>query len=183
LTEQTRARPQITIYEWERSLESASLDSLVEDANFLHKTVGLQLRQTALDIWRIGRVLRREKDLVGHGNWMSHCRRRHPEISLDSIERYMRVGQIPIDQLPVLLDKTPRQAYRMLGVVKEKPSLPTYPAKQGTGEVNSSHMRNFEEEPWKHAQIECPYCDRTIEFAQKGDYFIVHPILRRTEET
>jgi len=183
LTEQTQAMPHITIHEWERSIGSASLDSLVEAANCLHKTVGYRLRQTAFDIWCLGRVLRREKELVGRGNWIGHCRRCHPEISLDSIERYMRVAQIPTDQLPAILDKTPRQAYLMLGLVKERPSFPIRPARQDRGKMNSSHMRNFADTSWKHALIRCPHCGGAIGFAQKGNYFVIGPPLRRTEET
>jgi len=176
LTEHIQAKPCVSIQDWERSVLSAGLDWLVGTANCLHQTVGLRLRQTALDIWCLGRVLRREKELVGHGNWIDHCRRLHPEISLDSIERYMRIGQIPVDQLPTILAKTPRQAYLMFGLVKKRPSLPTYPVEPEGDIVNSSHMRNFKGS-WKSALIKCPHCNGTIEFWRKGDYFIVGPKL------
>lgn len=176
MAEQTQAGAQITVHEWERSLGSASLDWLVGAANYLHKTVGFLVRQTAFDIWCVGRVLRREKELVGHGNWMDHCRRFHPEISLDSIERYMKVGKIPIDQLPAILDQTPRQAYLMLGLVKKRLSLPVYPVEHGRGKMNSSHMRNFEGGSWKHTLIECPHCTGKIDLARKGDYLITRGV-------
>ena len=148
------------------------MDWLVGTAKSLHTAVGFRLRQIAIDIWCLGRVLKREKEIVGRGNWMDHCRRCHQEISLDSIERYMRVSQIPIDQLPAIMDKTPRQAYLMLGLVKKKPSLPTHIAKQNRGKENSSHMRNSAEDSWKRALISCPYCDETIEFESKGECLI-----------
>jgi len=179
MTEQTQASPPMTINDWERNLETASIDWLVGTANFLHTTVGLRLRQTAIDIWCLGRILKREKEIVGHGNWIGHCKRFHPEISLDSIERYMRVGQIPIDQLPAILDKTPRQAYLMLGLVKKRPSLPTHRVEPDRGKVNSLHMRNFEE-PWKRALITCPHCNGAIELARKGDYFFAYATSRMT---
>lgn len=183
MTEQTLPNTWITINDWERSLGSAGLDWLVGTANQLHNTVDLQLRHTAFNIWCVGRVLRKEKELVGHGNWIDHCRRYHPEISLDSIERYVKVGETPIDQLPALLDKTPRQAYLMLGLVKKRPSLSTHPVKQDRSKANSAHMRNFEERSWKSALINCPLCDSALEFSTKGDCMIVRRVVCREPST
>ncbi len=168
MTEQTLPNKWITINDWERSLGSAGMDWLVNTVNYLHKTVNLRLRQTAIDIWCVGRVLAREKELVGHGNWMDHCRCFHPEISLDSIERYMKVGQISTDQLPALLDKTPQQAYTMLSLARKRSSLPAQPVKQDRSKANSAYMRNFEERSWKSALTECPYCYRRIKFETQG---------------
>jgi hypothetical protein len=163
---QVQEKSRVDIHDWERSLGSADLDSLVDTANSLHRTLGLRLRQTALDIWCIGRILTREKELVGHGNWMDHCKRFHPEISLDSIERYIRVGEISIDQLPAIVEKTPNQAYVMLGLVKKRTSLPTHPIEHD----NSSFVRNLKGS-WKVALFKCPRCNVTIEFSRKGNYW------------
>jgi hypothetical protein len=171
LTEQTLPNTWITINDWTRSLGSAGMDWLVNTVNYLHKTVNLRLRQTAIDIWCVGRVLAKEKELVGHGNWMDHCRRFHPEISVDSIERYMKAGQIPIEQLPALLDKTPRQAYVMLDLARKRSALPVQPVKQDRSKVNSAHMRNSEQ-GLIIALFECPYCDKKIEFSTEGTYGI-----------
>jgi len=56
-----------SLVDWERGLGSLNMDCLTATSNNLHVTVGLQVRQTAVNIWCIGRVLMREKELVGQG--------------------------------------------------------------------------------------------------------------------
>jgi len=172
MTEENKAPAGINIVDWERGLGSAGLDWLVGTSNQLHNNVGFQFRQTAVYVWCVGRVLRREKELVGHGNWIEHCKRCHSGISLDTVERYVRVGEIPVDQLPAILNKTPRQAYLMLGMVKKRPSLPSYPARQDKGKANSAHMRNLVVRSWKEGQFSCPYCDKPIKFDSDGRFLM-----------
>ncbi|MGA2785005.1 MAG: hypothetical protein ABSF09_09950 [Candidatus Bathyarchaeia archaeon] len=162
----------ITITEWEQSIEFEDLDNLVQAANNFYTSIIGQLRRTATDVWCLGRVLQREKELVGQGNWMDHCKRCHPEISLDSIERYMRVGEIPINQLPVLLDKTPSQAYRMLRPATKRPSLPAHPVESDSLKVDSAQLRKFERSPWISGYLECPYCNEKIALMRKGPYWM-----------
>lgn len=159
----------ITLVDWERDLRSLSMDHLTAHVKSLHQTMVFQFRQTAVHIWCIGRALSREKEMVGHGSWIDHCRRFHPEISLDSIERYMHVGKIPTDQLPALLDKTPSQAYLMLGLIKKRRSLPRHPTKQDNGKANSAHMRNFPKGLWASGLDHCPHCNGTIWFTLEGN--------------
>ena len=168
MTEENKAPAWISPADWERGLGSAGLDWLVGTANQLHNNVGFQFRQTALYVWCVGKVLRREKELVGHGKWIDHCRRCHPGISQDTIERYMMVGETPVDKLQGMLDMTPRQVYLMLGLVKKRPSLPSHPARQDEGKANSAHTRNLVVSSWKRALLSCPYCDGAIELNNNG---------------
>jgi len=145
--------------QWEQDIRSSGMDRMVEYVNALHRDVGLRLRQTALDIWGIGRVLKWEKEMVEHGNWIDHCKRCHREISIDSIERYMRIAEIPIDQLPIILEKTPRQAYLMLGILKKRPSLPGSVRGQDRWMENSAYVRNLKKAlTLLPIQITCPLC-------------------------
>ncbi|WP_455279343.1 hypothetical protein [[Eubacterium] cellulosolvens] len=162
MTEQNQIYPQaITFENFEKYLRSTSMDQLIAHVNGLYQAMVYYVRQTAAHIWFIGRALIREKEIVGHGNWMSHCRHFHSEISIDSIERYMKVGkEIPIDQLPILLDKTPSQAYQMLEI-KKKRSLPT---KQNNVKSNSANLRKFPKGFWASGLGNCPHCDGLIWF-------------------
>ncbi|HKM51735.1 MAG TPA: hypothetical protein VJZ75_11210 [Candidatus Bathyarchaeia archaeon] len=162
----------ITITEWEESMEVEDLDTLVQAANNYHESIIGQLRRTAIDVWCLGRILRREKELVGHGNWMSHCKKFHPEISLDTIERYMMIGKIPKDQLPSLLDKTLTQAYQMFRPAKKRPSLPAHPVESDSLKVDSAQLRKFEQSPWVSSYLQCPYCDGKIKLMLKGPFWI-----------
>ena len=172
MTEENKAPAGISLADWERRLGSAGLDWLVGTANQLHNNVGFHLCQTVYSIWSVGRVLRREKELVGHGNWIDHCRRCHPEIPLDSIERYMKVGETPVDQLQGMLDKTPRQVYLMLGLLKKRPSLPSHPARQDKGKANSAHMRNLVVSSCKLSLLSCPNCDMPFKVENNGGFLI-----------
>jgi len=104
---------------------------------------------------------------------MDHCKRFHPEISLYSIERYMAVGEIPIDELPALLDKTPSQAYRMVLPAKKSPSLPNDPVKSKSLKANSAQMRKFEDVLSLPGSLECPHCKRRINVSRAGAYLMV----------
>ena len=165
MTEQNQIHAQaITIVDWERNLRSLSLDHLTVHVNSLNQAMIFYVRQTAFHIWCIGRALSIEKELVGHGNWIDHCRHFHPEISLDSIERYMKVGKVSMDHVPDLLDKTPSQAYLMLGLIKKKSSHSRHPTKKDNGKSNSANMRNFPKGLWAHFLDHCPHCKRPIWF-------------------
>jgi hypothetical protein len=115
----------------EEYLESAKINDLTKTTNTMHRDICHQLRATAMDIWFVGRILKREKELVGHGSWMEHCKKYHPEISNRTIERYLRVGEIETSDLDSILDKTPQQAYLMLRILKEGKKLPS-PATRST---------------------------------------------------
>lgn len=135
------------------------------------------VRQTAAHIWCIGKVLNREKELAGHGRWMTHCKQVHPEISLDSIERYMQVAkEFPIDQVPTLLDKTPSQAYRMLDEIKKKRSLPRHPIKQDNRKSNSAQIRNFPKGLWASILDHCPHCNGSLWFTFEGNRLTIRAV-------
>ena len=171
MTEQSQNHPQaITLADWERKLKSLNMDHLIADVNSLYQAMVFYVRQTAVHIWCIGKVLSREKELAGHGRWMDHCRRFHPEISLDSIERYMQVAkEFPIDQVSTLLDKTPSQAYRMLDEIKKRRSLPRHPTKQDNRKSNSANMRNFPKGVWASGLDHCPLCNGSLWFTLEGN--------------
>ena len=182
MTEQGQIAVQVkSLADWERDLGSLNMDWLVGTANYLHGAIDLHARQTVFEIWCLGRVLKREKELVGHGNWMDHCRRFHPQISLDSIERYMRVGQIPTDQLPAYLSKTPSQAYLMLGPVKKRPSLPSHTGRQDDGKANSAYVRNFPKGLWASAVDNCPLCNGLIWYTLEGNRLKMWGVSLRTD--
>ena len=176
MTEQRQIHPQaITLADWERKLKSLNMDHLIADVNWLYQAMVFHVRQTAVHIWSIGKVLSREKELAGHGRWMDHCRRFHPEISLDSIERYMKVArEIPVDQAPALLDKTPSQAYQMLDLTKKRRSLPRPQTKKDNHKANSAQMRNFPKGLWASFLDNCPHCDKPIWFTLEGNSLIMH---------
>ncbi len=180
VTEQTQVNIPAHISNFQRMIESQSINWLISNANSIHRNIGIQVRKTAVDIWRVGKILNREKEIVGHGEWQNHCARVHPEISLDAIERYMKVGQIVIDQLPTILDKTPRQAYLMLGIVKQKKSPTTDPERQEAENAKSAHVRNMDDtRTW--TPITCPSCNSAIELTRKGKFWIVRASPRAAE--
>jgi DNA-directed RNA polymerase subunit RPC12/RpoP len=152
-------------------MEFEDLDTLVLAANNFYTSIIGQLRRTATDIWCLGRILLREKELVGRGNWMIHCKKAHPEISLDSIERYMMIGRIPKDQLPILVDKTLTQAYQMFRPAKKRPALPAHPVESDSLKVDSAQLRKFEQSPWVSNYLQCPYCNGKIELMRKGPFW------------
>ncbi|WP_455282163.1 hypothetical protein [[Eubacterium] cellulosolvens] len=108
--------------------------------------------------------------MVGHGRWMTHCRRFHPEISLASIERYIKLAKdFPTDQVSTLLDKTPSQAYRMLDEIKKGRSLPRDPIKQDNRKSNSAKMRNFPKGRGASVICNCPHCNGQILLTFEGN--------------
>jgi hypothetical protein len=146
------------------------MDQLIANVYNLYQAIVHYARQTAAHIWYIGRALSIEKEMVGHGRWMDHCRRFHPEISLDSIERYMNVARaIPVDQVPALLDKTPSQAYQMLDITKKRRSLPRPQTKKDNHKANSAHMRNFPKGLWASFLDHCPHCKGSLWFTFEGN--------------
>ena len=171
MTEQSQNHTQaITLADWEGNLRSLSFEHLTAHVNYLYQVMVFYVRQTAAHIWCIGRALNREKELVGHGRWMDHCRRFHPEISLDSIERYMKLAtKFPTDQVSTLLDKTPSQAYRMLDEIKKRRSLPRHPTKQDNRKANSAQMRNFPKGLWASGLDHCPHCNGSLWFTLEGN--------------
>ena len=170
MTEQNQIYPQaMTFEDWEKYLRSLSIDQLTGYVRSLYQGMVFHVRQTAAYFWFIGRALIREKEIVGHGNWMNHCRDFHPEISIDSIERYVKVGkEFSTDQLPTLLDKTLSQAYQMLEFKKNR-SLPRHPTKRNNGKSNSANLRNFPKGPWASGLYGCPHCNELVWFMIEGN--------------
>jgi hypothetical protein len=146
------------------------MDQLIVNVYNLYQAMVFHVRQTAAHIWFLGRALNREKELVGHGRWMTHCRRFHPEISLASIERYIKLAKdFPTDQVSTLLDKTPSQAYRMLDEIKKRRSLPRDPIKQDNRKSNSAKMRNFLKGRGASVICNCPHCNGQILLTFEGN--------------
>ena len=179
VAEQAKANMLAHIRNFEKTLGSAKISWLISNANSIHRIIGNHLRRTAVDIWKLGKILAKEKEIVGYGEWLNHCAHAHPEMSEDTIERYVRLSRIPTDLLPEILDKTPSQAYRMLGMLKEKQSLVIRPGGQEVEDSDSAKLRNLEGKPtWA---ITCPSCNAPIQLVRNGDHVTAHLVNRATQ--
>ncbi len=168
VAEQAKANMLAHIRNFEKTVGSAKISWLISNATSIHRIIGNHLRRTAVDIWKLGKILAKEKEIVAYGEWLKHCASAHPEISHDSIERYVRVSRIAADQLPMMLDKTPSQAYRMLDMLKEKQSPVIRPGGQEVEDSDSAKLRNLDDKPtWA---ITCPSCSSAIQLVRNGDH-------------
>jgi hypothetical protein len=169
------------IAELEIFLSKAMRPELTEAINREHAELKWKVRRTAFDIWKIGRMLIAEKETLPHGEWEEYCRRTHPEISMRTIQNYMKVAnEIPKTQLIAFLDRLPTQTYRILSVVKPPKSKEEAvsikePRVQPPTPTDKNETVSFfkpEEEKAESWEAECPHCHRPI---------MINPALKTVE--
>lgn len=97
---------------------SVSLDKLAELINRGHEEIFLHVRRTALEVAQVGSWLTAVKGKCIHGSWLPWLAEKCPEISQQTVSKYMRLYIKWNINYALNSNLLPTQAYKMLGIIK-----------------------------------------------------------------
>jgi len=136
----------------EEAGEQYTLDELAELINGGQERIATGLRYSASQVVQSGAYLVAAKNHpdMKHGEWLPWLAENCPEIGISTAQRYMQLYAKTGGNILVIRDLTPFQAYKQLGIIREKPEYTgnTEPriVKPYPGEYNIIYA----DPPWKY---------------------------------
>jgi len=98
--------------------ERTSLDKLAEWITKGHAAIGSGVRRMAVDVAQIGAWLVAAKSKLAHGEWLPWLAENCREVHENTARSYMRTYREAERNPQLIVDLTPTQAYKKLGIVK-----------------------------------------------------------------